>query len=82
MPAKSDTNLTPLSAQSLTTFNLAQSYEVQYVSPVFHSSIGSSKKNESMLSRLKIYQKSGPIKDTRVVVVLRTGNTGFPNDAP
>ena len=35
-----------------------------------------------MLSRLKIYQKSGPIKDARVVVVLRTGNTGFPNVAP
>ena len=35
-----------------------------------------------MLSRLKIYQKSGPIKNTRVVVVLRTGNTRFSNVAP
>ena len=35
-----------------------------------------------MLRRLKTYQESGPIKDTRVVVVLRTGNTGFPNVAP
>ena len=34
-----------------------------------------------MLGRLKIYQESGPIKDARVVVVLRTGNTGFPNVA-
>ena len=35
-----------------------------------------------MLSRLKKYQESGPIKDARAVVVLRTGNTGFPNVAP
>ena len=35
-----------------------------------------------MLSRLKIYQESGPIKDTRVVVVLRSGNIGFSNVAP
>ena len=35
-----------------------------------------------MLSRLNIYQESGPITDARVVVVLRTGNTGFPNVAP
>ena len=35
-----------------------------------------------MLSRLKIHQESGPIKDARVVVVLWTGNTGFPNVAP
>ena len=32
--------------------------------------------------RLKIYQESGPIKDARVVVVLRTGNTDFPCVAP
>ena len=55
---------------------------MQYVSLIFHSSTGSSKKDASILSRLKIYQESGPIKDTRVVVVLRTGNTGFPNVAP
>ena len=35
-----------------------------------------------MLRRLKIYQESGPIKDARVIVVLRTGNTGFPCVAP
>ena len=35
-----------------------------------------------MLSRLKKYQESGPIKDARVVVVLRTGNIGFSNVAP
>ena len=35
-----------------------------------------------MLSRLKIYQESWPIKKTRVAVVLRTGNTGFSNVAP
>ena len=35
-----------------------------------------------MLSRLKIYEEPGPIKDTRVVVVLRTGTTGSPNVAP
>ena len=35
-----------------------------------------------MLRKLKIYQESGSIKDTRVVMVLRTGNTGFPNVAP
>ena len=29
-----------------------------------------------------MYQESGPIKDARVVVVLWTGNTGFPNVAP
>ena len=31
--------------------------------------------------RLKKYQESGPIKDAWAVVVLRTGNTGFPNVA-
>ena len=40
------------------------------------------KKDALMLGRLKIYQESGPIKDARVVVVLRTGNTGVPNVAP
>ena len=34
-----------------------------------------------MLRRLKKYQESGPIKDARAVVVLRTRNTGFPNVA-
>ena len=56
--------------------------QVQYVSLVFHSSTGSSRRDASMLSRLKIYQEFGPIKDTRVVVVLRTENTGIPNVPP
>ena len=48
--AKSDTKLTPLSAQSSTTFILlTMLFEVQYVSLVFHSSTGSSKKDASML---------------------------------
>ena len=83
MLAKLDTNLTPLLAQSLTTFNLcAMLFEVRYVSLTFHSSIGLPKKDASMLRRLKKYQESGSIKDAKVVVVLRTGNTGFPNVPP
>ena len=57
-------------------------FEVRYVSLVFHSSTGSSKKDASMLRRLINYQESGSIKDARVVLVLRTGNTGFPNVPP
>ena len=57
-------------------------YKVQYVSLVFQCLTGSSKRDASMLSRLKIYQDFGPIKDTRVVVVLRTGNTGIPTVPP
>ena len=56
-------------------------FEARYVSLVFHST-GSSKKDASMLRRLKKYQESGPTRDARVVVVLRTGNIGFPNVAP
>ena len=81
--AKLDTNLTPLSAQSLTTFNLCPMvFEMRYVSLVFHSSTGSSKKDASMLRRLEKHQESGPIKDARIIVVLRTENIGFPNVRP
>ena len=36
----------------------------------------------SILRRLKKQKESGSIKDARAVVVLRTGNTGFPNVVP
>ena len=80
MSAKSDADLTPLLGQSLTAFNLCTMlFEVRLVFLVFHSS---SRKDASMLRRLKKYQESGPIKDSKAVVVLRKGNTGFPNVAP
>ena len=56
-------------------------FEVRYVSLVFHSSTGSSKKDASMLRRLEKHQESGSIKDARAVV-LRTENIGFPNVRP
>ena len=34
------------------------------------------------VEEVKKYQESEPIEDARVAVVLRTGNTGFPNASP
>ena len=60
--AKFNSNLTSLSVQSLTMFNLcAMLFEVQYVSLVFYSSTGSSTKDASMLRRLKKYQEYGVV---------------------
>ena len=73
--AKSDADFTSLLAQSI----FAQCFlkcNIFFLYSSLHL-----EKYASMLRRLKKYQESGLIKDARAVVVLRTGNTCFPNVA-